>query len=184
MVQAENKYQYLKQIISNTRLSRIEAERRLLKLDALSKHASVYYACLTAFISLTSIFVNYEGLPFLSIVLAVIVSICTIYSSSQNYGVRAEQMKSCYLDLQRLLFKLDDKANLNETDAQNLSNKIGQQYIDIIQRTENHHPIDFFLAQGKLNKTAYQMRWLALRAVVYLLPIAIILLVSYMIWPF
>ncbi|WP_165249318.1 SLATT domain-containing protein [Adlercreutzia sp. ZJ141] len=184
MVEAENKFNYLPGLIKNTRKSRIEAERRLLRLDALSKHASVYYACLTALLSLSSVFLDYKGLPFLSVASAVVVAICTVYASTQNYGVRAEQMKECYIELQKLLLKLDDKRTLEDGEAQEVANQVGECYVEIIRRTENHLLRDYLLATGSNNETKEQLRWFALRVCVYVVPVLVAFVFSWAVWSF
>lgn len=64
MIEIKTKLEYLPILLDKTRKSRIEAERRLLKLDALAKHACVYYACVTTLLSLSTLFFDYKGLPF------------------------------------------------------------------------------------------------------------------------
>lgn len=184
MLETENKFEYLPGLIDKTRKSRIEAERRLLRSDALSKHACVYYACITILLSLSTIFFDYRGLPFLSLASTIVVALCTVYASSQNYGIRAEQMKQCYLELQKLHLRFDNKRILEEAEAQELANDVGEQYVEIVQRTENHLPRDYGLATGQTERIANDLRWIVIRACVYVFPILFSIVFSLIVWPF
>lgn len=183
MIETENKFEYLQDLIGKTRKSRIEAERRLLKLNSLSNHACIYYACITTLLSLSIMFFDYKGLPFLSISSAIVVMACTVYASAQNYGVRAEQMKGCYLDLQKLHLSLDDRRVLQDSEAEELANYVGERYVDIIRQTENHLPRDYRIAHEEENALLEQLRWLALRLVVYVVPVTAATLFSLTVWP-
>ena len=183
MIETENKFEYLQDLIGKTRKSRIEAERRLLKLNSLSNHACIYYACITTLLSLSIMFFDYKGLPFLSISSAIVVMACTVYASAQNYGVRAEQMKGCYLDLQKLHLSLDDRRVLQDSEAEELANYVGERYVDIIRQTENHLPRDYRIAHEGENALLEQLRWLALRLVVYVVPVTAATLFSLTVWP-
>lgn len=184
MVKAGNKFEYLPGLIDKTRKSRIEAERRLLQLDVLFKHASVYYACLTVLLSLSTVFFDYEGLSFLSVASAVVVTICTVYASTQNYGVRAERMKECYLELQQLFFALDSRCAFEDEEAQETANRVGEQYIEILRRTENHLVCDYKAAIESLDVTKKRLRWLAVRICVYVLPVLVAIVFSLAVWSF
>ena len=183
MVETENKFEYLQDLIGKTRRSRIEAERRLLKLNSLSNHACIYYACITTLLSLSTLFFDCKGLSFLSVSSAIVVMACTVYASAQNYGVRAEQMKGCYLDLQKLHLSLDDKRVLQDSEAEELANNIGEHYVDIIRQTENHLPRDYRIAHGEEDTLLEQLRWLALRLAVYVMPVVVAALLSLAVWP-
>lgn len=98
----DSKFDYLQQIIQRTRLAHIDAEKRLLRMDLLVKHATVYYACWTVGLSLATLFADSKWLAFLSIVSSIVVALFTVYAGSQNYAVRAEQMKNSYIQLQGL----------------------------------------------------------------------------------
>lgn len=183
MVERESKIDYLTDAIGKTRKSRIEAERRLLKLDALSKHATVYYACITTLLTLLTLFFDYEGLTFLSVASAVVVAICTVYVSAQNYGARAERMRGCYLELQRLCLSLDDKRYMDDEEAWQMANSAGERYVEILQRTENHLTKDYRLATDEACRAYSAGRWLAARFCVYVVPVVAGILFTLTVWP-
>lgn len=179
MGKVEDKCQYLPDLIDKTRKSRIEAERRLLKMNTLSMHACIYYACITTLLSLSALFFSYPGLPFLSISSAIVVTICTVYVSAQNYAARAEQMKGCYLALQELHLSLDNASLPGKCDI----DSAGQKYIDIVRQTENHHIRDYQIAMSDINDFHQILYWLAIRFAVYAIPVLIAIAFSLVVWP-
>ena len=107
---SERKFQYLYDDIEKTRKAHIQAEKRLLSCDALARHASVYYACLTTVLSIALLVLPAdEGLSAIALGMATVTTMCTIYASSQNYGGRAVQMRYSYLAMQKLLFDMDSR---------------------------------------------------------------------------
>lgn len=145
------KEEYLPDIIQMTRKARIEAERRLLRSNALLSHATIYYACTTTLLTLVPLFFDIShgalrAIPFLSSFSAIVITLCSTYASAQNYGVRAEQMRESYLAMQELLFELDRIPNSAEPRPTDIDG-ISRRYIEILQRTENHLPIDYEIAE-------------------------------------
>lgn len=189
-IEEKTKEQYLPGIIEKTREARIKTEKRLLELDALLKHATIFYACITALLSILPLFIDrthascLNRISFLSIASAFIITTCTIYASGQNYAVRAEQVKHAYLELQRLWLQLD-----NNTHAQNVDpidvDTIGERYVDIVASTENHSNEDWaFSKEGKatkLQKACKLLRYLLLRFMVYVGAPVILVAIS-LIW--
>lgn len=179
---------YLPLLIKNTRAARIQAEKRLLGLDALVKHATVYYSCLTLILSLAPLFLTGASettknvLSFLSIASAAIITICTMYVSGQNYAVRAERMKFVYLELQRLWLEVDSaKARLEELELIKEMDAIGDRYVDIVASTENHTEEDYSTGKegGNIAARRYrEIRIWGLRAFIYVLIPLVLVLVS------
>ena len=142
MEQKIPKREYLPEIISKSRLSHIEAERRLVRYDILAKRANIYYACWTVLFSLLSFcFPEFRLVSFLAIALAVMLTIVTVFASLQDYGSRAFEMRSSYLEMQKLWLELDDV--LEDEDIDKRADRIGQEYVSILRRTENHTVTDF-----------------------------------------
>lgn len=140
------KSEYLYGIVEKTRKARMNSERRLLELDLFVRHVNVYYACLTTALTVASIrFANSSVLPTLSALSAVLLTIWTMYTSSQNYALKAMEMRTCYLDLQKLLFDMDrpqsDPLSCDEDAA-------GDRYHEILKRSENHTSEDYFQKEG------------------------------------
>lgn len=136
------KREYLPEIISKSRLSHIEAERRLVRYDLLAKRANIYYACWMVLFSLLSFcFPGFQLVSFLAIALAVMLTIVTVFASLQDYGSRAFEMRSSYLEMQKLWLELDNV--LEDEDIDKRADRIGEAYVSILKRTENHTTTDF-----------------------------------------
>lgn len=162
----ERKYEYLPKVIKRTRRARIEAEHRFRSLDALTKHSTVYYACWTTGLTLATLYFDYWWLPFFSVVAAIIVALFSVYTSSQNYGVRAEQMKHSYLALHELWLSFDG-VHGSEAEQDVFADKAGEKYVAILRQTENHLSRDDVDSRTKLDS----MRIWVLRVAIYGAPI-------------
>lgn len=170
---ADSKFDYLQQLIQRTRLAHIAAEKRLLRMDLLVKHATVYYACWTVGLSLATSFANSKWLAFLSIVSSIVVALFTVYAGSQNYAVRAEQMKNSYIQLQDLWLDFDS-SEAEEGDRAVFVDRAGERYIAIIRQTENHLECD-----DEQSRSAFdELRIWGLRIAVYGTPLAVAGVVS------
>lgn len=189
-IEKKTKEQYLPDIIEKTRAARIKTEKRLLELDALLKHATIFYACITALLSILPLFIDrthascLNRISFLSIASAFIITTCTIYASGQSYAVRAEQVKHAYLELQRLWFRLDNDVHPQSVGPIDVDT-IGERYIDIVASTENHSDEDWiFSKEGKatkLQQACKLLRYVFLRLMVYVGAPVILVFISF-IW--
>ena len=175
----EQKYEYLPGLIKKTRLSHIHAEKRLLALDTLTKHATLYFACWTSVLTLLTLFIASRALTLLSIIAAFITTLCTLYASSQNYGLRAAQMKQSYLDLQSLWLEFDNLDQENKKEKAKFADEAGMQYINILVRTENHIQVDFDNRYEKDldQELCERVKYCSVRLCIYVLPILLSLFI-------
>ncbi|MCI2188016.1 MAG: SLATT domain-containing protein [Olsenella sp.] len=177
----QSKFEYLQDLIKKTRLAHINAERRLLALDALTRHASLYFACWTLTLTLLTLFFKSTALTLLSVIAAAITTLCTLYASSQGYGIRAAQMKQSYLDLQGLLFEFDNAERRGETDEQKatFADEAGERYVSILSQTENHTSVDYenSVNQSRENLMNSLVRYLLCRFCIYVVPVIVGILV-------
>ena len=137
---------YLPSIMEDTRRSRIQAEKRLLLYDSLSKIANVSFACWTAVVSLLSlVYPRIEGLTFTAVCTSVTLAIISAYTSSKDYALRAEKMRVNYLSIHRLILEFD---NAKQADATALSiDSFSRRYSDLLEASENHATIDYCIAR-------------------------------------
>ena len=151
----EKKYRYLYDSIEKTRKARIQAEKRLLSWDALARHASVYYACWTTVLSVALIVIPTDVyLSAIALAMATVTTMCTIYASSQNYGVRALQMRYSYLAMQKLLFDMDSQKALGIENSVKIADEVGDKYNAILHQTENHTTSDYTLSVYRANNSS------------------------------
>lgn len=189
--------EYLPGIIEDTRLSRIEAERRLVENDKLAKHATVYYACLTTVLTLLTFSSGAPYLPFLSVASSVTLTLATIYATSQDYQSKAQEMKRCYLELQALSFRIDNVMTASQDDCEDEIFKIGKLYSEILARCDNHLPKDFakverrregkkqngIVARKQPSKVGFRAAgYYLVRAAVYIGPYALFGTLAFLFW--
>lgn len=176
--------QYLPQLIKNTRSARIQSEKRLLEFDTLLKHATVYYACISTLLSIVPLFLNSsigiwkDRITFLAIASAIIITVCTIYASGQNYAVRAEQMRHAYIELQRLWLRIDN-LKAESTKDRGILFEIAERYVDIVASTENHTENDYLFGVKEKVTDSDEIirltRYIFLRFMVYIgLPVILV----------
>ena len=177
----QSKFEYLQDLIKKTRLAHINAERRLLALDALTRHASLYFACWTLTLTLLTLFFKSTNLTLLSVVASIITTLCTLYASSQSYGVRAAQMKQSYLELQSLWLEFDSAERMSETAERkaDFADRAGERYVEILSQTENHTLEDYESSTNQSRKDVSNSlaKYLACRFCIYVLPVVVGLLV-------
>lgn len=178
-VEPQSKFEYLQTLIWKTRLAHIHAEKRLLALESLTQHATLYFACWTSALTLLTLFNTSRILTLLSIVVAVITTLCTVYASSQNYGVRALQMRQSHLDLQELWLEFDDAKNKDDVAKAKFADEAGKRYVDILSKTENHKQIDYEATEkcsSEGQTFLHLLTYLSVRFCVYCLPVLLGLL--------
>lgn len=185
---SERKCDYLKTIIEKTRLARIKSEKRLLELDSLLKHATVYFACLTVVLSIIPLFLTEANertngiLSFLAIASSIVITICTLYASGEDYALRAERMKYAYLEMQRLLFELDDsELGPSEKEFERRADEIGQRYVEVLMSTENHTTQDYLGYENSQLLFGHPFSFYITRIGIYLALPALLLFIAVMV---
>ena len=146
LLKEESKSDYLPDLVRTTRLCRIQAEKRLLLYDSLSKLANISFACWTAMISLLSLICpQVQQLAFTAVCTSVTLAIISAYTSSRDYALRAAQIKKDYTMLQSFLFELDsDKSSI---DRGRFVDEVGEKYCDLMANSENHTTLDYYFAK-------------------------------------
>lgn len=138
---------YLPSIMEDTRRSRIQAEKRLLLYDSLSKIANVSFACWTAVVSLLSlVYPKLEGLTFTAVCTSVTLAIISAYTSSKDYALRAEKMRLNYLSIHRLILEFDNAKQTSSATALSVDG-FSRRYSDLLETSENHATIDYCIAK-------------------------------------
>jgi len=150
----------LESAIWTTRKCRINAEERLLFTNSFVQHINIYYSCLSAAFAIIALWYENKALTMLSAILAPVVAICIVFLNAQRYEQRAEAIKRNYIELQRLLYRVqrlklsagnEDKAVQNYLSE---LQKIQEEYGSLMKDTENHLPVDYWktIRQEKVEK--------------------------------
>lgn len=133
----------LEDVVWTTRKNRINAEERLLTINRFVQHINIYYACLSATISIIGLWYADKALTMLGAILAPIVTICIAFLNSQRYEQRAADIKRNYIELQKILYqiqllKLEPTANFQKLE------KIETDYCELMDKVENHWQCDYW----------------------------------------
>lgn len=129
-----------------TRNARIEAERRLLEYDTLTRFASLWCACVTTALAMLAIFSDQVWLPFVSAASAVIMTITIFYATSRNYSEQAARMRMCYTELQGLSIEASRLLSEGGSDLEERMADLGQRYVEVLKRSDNHTKKDYLRA--------------------------------------
>ncbi len=123
-----------------TRKARINTERRLNRLDCLSKILVTYYSSFLVICSVINLNYSSEFGKIGLVLASILVLVSSVFLYSQRYESRALWMRNHYLQLQELqtkTAKFEETGNLEELQ------KIETEYIYTLFPVENHSEYDF-----------------------------------------
>ena len=104
----------LKNQIWTTRISRVNAERRLRRKESFIQGINIYYSCSLAVFSILSLVKpdNSGQLSLISTVMSVCLLVAILYTNSLRHLEQARDFRTNYAAMQKLEFKLD-KPNIS-----------------------------------------------------------------------
>lgn len=129
----------LKDQIWTTRVSRINAERRLTRKESFIQGINIYYSCATSIFSILSIVNGDDKLGLVATLMSIVVLVCILYLNAQKYLERAKDFRHNYTEMHKLEMKLDTK-NISENDL----NEIKNRYCKLLYGSINHIPYDYY----------------------------------------
>lgn len=144
----------LKDQIWNTRVSRVNAEKRLLKKNSFIQGINIYYSILTIIFSISTFIYKNDKLSIMTIYLSISLIVSILYLNSQNYTTRALQYRENYTKLQCLEFSL---SHMTESDLEKIKN-VELKYCDLLNFSENHISYDFYKTIKQSN-TDYKSKY-------------------------
>lgn len=185
----------LSRVVNITRLNRIHASNRLLGTEQFVQYINIYYSCAAAVITILSLKYPDSSFSIASAIMTVALAISIVYLNAQKYGSRAQQLQMNYLALHQLRFDIENVERENDYGKlKELENK----YVHLLQTSENHIEHDYrktlWLDDRKhkgqdnykpklyglewLKFFAREICWLALRIILWILPIVYFILVA------
>ena len=132
-----------------TRISRVNAEKRLQHKDMFIQGINVYYSCVTILFSVLSYINKDEILSLLATFVTIFLLISILFLNSQQYSKTAKNYKDNYTELQKLEFKLKH-VNIEESDK---IVEIEKNYCDLMNTYSNHITYDYYRTIFNSNKT-------------------------------
>lgn len=140
--------------IFKTKGARFNAYERLKKKNRLSFYTRTLLTSYLIIVNLLNAFnpfqfnINSKIVSFYLISLSIILLIFIILESVMEYNLKAEKFHDCAKKLSRLFNKLQymmDEENLSKKKVEDITND----YMDIIDRYDNHLPIDYLMHKTK-----------------------------------
>lgn len=130
-----------------TRISRVNAERRVQQKEKFIQTINVYYSCATIIFSILSYVNKDNALSLITIFMSISMLIAIMYLNSQKYLELARDYRSNYTQIQKLEFRLN---HLNEEDVDSISN-IEKEYCELLDSYNNHSTYDYYCAIANSN---------------------------------
>ncbi len=133
------KIQKLQNQIWTTRISRVNAERRLVKKENFIQFINIYYSCATIIFSILPAANSTSELGFVTTCMSICLLITILYTSTQRYMDHAREYRTNYTKLQWLEMQLNQE---NITDETVLD--IQKEYCELMDSAWNHTPYDYY----------------------------------------
>jgi hypothetical protein len=132
--------------IWETRKCRIIASERLNRYSKLSEYLMVFYALIPVVLSILNNKLHSTLIDTASLLSSVVVLVLSVVVSSQKFNDRYQQMKSCYIKLDKLIYQLGK----NESSMDD----IFIEYNTILDSVENHTNNDHIALKWELRNLA------------------------------
>lgn len=130
-----NRKEKLKNQIWKTRVSRINAERRLQQKQSFIQAIDIYYSCITIIYSIMSYVNSDNELSMITIFMSISLLIAIMHLNSQNYEKKALLYRENYTAMHKLELALE------HTDD---TKQIEEDYCDLLHDYSNHITFDYY----------------------------------------
>lgn len=134
------KYKDLSDQIWTTRISRVNAEKRLINKEAFIQTINIYYSCVTIMFSILTLLKHNEKLSLMTVFMTISLLIAILYLNGQKYLEHAREYRKNYTELQKLEFEL----KCIESDDEDSIKKIYNRYCDLLDSSSNHISFDYY----------------------------------------
>lgn len=149
----------LKNQIWITRVSRVNAEKRLICKVNFSQGINIYYSCMTIIFSILALINNDAQLSVLTVFMTVSLLLVILYLNSQRYKENAREYRKNYTELQRLELRLDHITDENCQEVRDIE----QEYCDLLDSANNHSTYDYYCTVYGSNVDFKKGRWEGIR---------------------
>ncbi|MBD5510929.1 MAG: SLATT domain-containing protein [Lachnospiraceae bacterium] len=158
-----DKYSDLPVQIWTTRISRVNAEKRLIKKEAFFQGINIYYSCLTIIFSILALINKNDKLSLMTVFMTISLFIVILYLNGQKYLEQAREYRKNYTRLQKLEF---DLKSIDESDIGAIK-EIYSEYCDLLDSSSNHISFDYYEAVHGSSGEYREKRWKNIRAKYY-----------------
>lgn len=158
-----NKYKTLPDQIWTTRISRVNAEKRLINKESFFQAINIYYSCLTIIFSILALVNKDEKLSLMTVFMTISLLVAILYLNGQRYLEHAREYRKNYTELQKLEF---DIKSICEDDIESIK-KIYTKYCDLLESSSNHISFDYYKTVHGSSGEYRNNRWKNVRVVYY-----------------
>lgn len=139
--------------IWTTRVSRINAEKRLQQKETFIEGINIYYSCFTVLLSIVLLVKQNYIYSLLSLAMTIILMISILYFKSLRYAERARDYRNNYTELHRLEFRL------SHVNTEEEIGEIEQKYCALLDEAENHIPFDYYKTVAESHDPYKAAKW-------------------------
>lgn len=134
------KYKGLADQIWTTRVSRVNAEKRLIAKESFAQGVNIYYSCVTIIFSILSLVHKDDKLSLMTVFMTISLLIVILYLNNQKYLEHAREYRKNYTALQKLEFELE---GIENEDFENIK-KVASEYCNLMDSSSNHISFDYY----------------------------------------
>lgn len=157
-----DKYKALPDQIWTTRISRVNAEKRLINKESFSQAINIYYSCVTIIFSILALVNKDEKLSLMTVFMTISMLVIILYLNGQRYLEQAREYRKNYTELQKLEF---DLKCIND-DIESIK-KIYTKYCDLLDSGINHISFDYYETVHGSSGEYREKRWKNVRFIYY-----------------
>jgi hypothetical protein len=150
-----DKYKDLPDQIWTTRISRVNAEKRLINKESFFQAINIYYSCLTIVFSILALVNENEKLSIMTVFMTVSLLVVILYLNGQRYLEHAREYRKNYTQLQKLEF---DLKGINDGDIKSIE-KIYTEYCALLDSSSNHITFDYYETVRGSSGEYKEKRW-------------------------
>ncbi len=149
------RYKGLSNQIWTTRVSRVNAEKRLVNKESFTQWINVYYSCVTIIFSILSLVHKDESLGLMTVFMTISLCIVIIYLNGQKNLEQAREYRKNYTALQKLEFELE---GTEDNDIEKIK-EIAKEYCNLMDSSSNHISFDYYKTVCGSTGNYYDKNW-------------------------
>lgn len=156
-------YRELSDQIWTTRVSRVNAEKRLIKKEAFFQGINIYYSCFTIIFSILALINKDEKLSLMTVFMTISLFVVILYFNGQKYLEHAREYRKNYTELQKLEF---DLKCIKEDDIESIKT-LYTHYCNLLDLNNNHISFDYYETVHGSSGEYRKKRWKSVRGMYY-----------------
>lgn len=149
----ENQIAELGNQIWCTRISRINAEKRLINKENFIQAMNIYYSCFTVIVSIVTLKYSNDAINILNVCMTISLMISLLYFKSMKYSDCAINFRKNYTELHRLEMRLKHITDISQLQ------EIEEKYCSLLNSSENHITHDYLTTIRNSKASFKQSRW-------------------------